>query len=143
MKSTHDKKTRIPEKKHTQEFFYQILIPVIVSGLIVIGVMILVLSASSQSPDINEKWAQIVLILMILPFIPIGLISLIGIIAIIWLIHHFQGLIPPQFSKFSKSVNFLGNSLQGLTTKTTFPIIYAKSTLAGIARLFNLAARRK
>lgn len=130
---------RESEKHHKQQFLWQILLPVLVGALIVIGIGILVIVSSGQDKDVSETWSRISLVLLILPNLLVGLIQLALLIFAIYLINKFHHFLPPQFEKLIHITNTVTWFTQKSTNNISNPIIYIKSFFAGAIRLLNLA----
>ena len=130
---------REAERKHQQQFTWQILIPILVAVLLALAIGVLSILAAGQEPEMNEKWAQIATVLLILPILLLGLILFVLIILSSQQISRLSKFLSPYLVKFSALVDRTGGIAMNISGKTIKPLIQGKSYQAGIKRLFDLA----
>lgn len=130
---------REAERKHKEQFIWQILLPILVAVLLALAIGILSILTAGQEPEMNEKWAQIATILLIVPILLLGLILFVLIILSSQQISKFTKFLSPYLVIFSTLVDRTGGIVMDISGKTVQPLIQAKSYQAGIKRLFDLA----
>lgn len=132
--------TREAERKHNEQFIWQILLPILVAVLLALAIGILSILTAGQEPEMNEKWAQIATILLILPILLLGLILFVMIILSSQQISKFTKFLSQYLVTFSTLVDRAGGIVMNISGKTVQPLVQAKSYQAGIKRLFDLAS---
>lgn len=112
------------QKAHRQEFFLQILLPIILFSLLLLGLGYLA-SASGTQNGINHTavWAHISTIFMVIILIGTG-VAILAILALViyalgWLLSKL-----PQYSFIAQLYfQLYGKKIQTLADKTTSPVI--------------------
>jgi hypothetical protein len=136
-----DKKPAIPIKntetsaKHQTQFYVQILLPVGLAALVLLGLGVLAASAGTDRPAV---WANISTIFMsiwagFLGLLILGIVSLL-IFGVAWL----SKKIPPNSYLVQFYAMLASKKLSSLSDQTAKPFVEIKSSWAGIARLFKL-----
>lgn len=129
---------REPAKLHESQHIWQILVPVLLTVLVMVGIGVLMIILSAQPTGFDEKWAQISLVFLILPSLLIGLVLLAVLILTTRLINKSHKILPAQFQKMDQWMNIVHGITFYSAHKITTPLISIKSFTAGAVRLFEL-----
>ncbi len=81
--------------RHRSQTAWQIIVPVVVAGLVMIGVIVLVWSATFRGNGDVARWAAISTIWLVLPVMLGGLLVLVALAGVAYLLGRLTGLIPP------------------------------------------------
>src|SRR5512141_1793393 len=79
---------------HRKQRVTQIILPVVVSALTLIGMIVLISFATFKSGGDVERWAAISTIWIVIPILIVGLIVLIILIGLIYLMARALGALP-------------------------------------------------
>jgi len=137
--------SRVPPKRNpetqktfTQQFYLQILLPVLLFSIILLGLGVLA-SVSGTQGGINHTavWAHISTIFMVILLFIAGLaafaILLLGIYALAWLLSRL-----PEYSYIAQLyLQLFGRHIHTLADKSISPFIMIRSVWAGILSVFN------
>jgi hypothetical protein len=74
---------------------WQVILPVVLAGLIMAGMIILVSAATFRGNGDVGRWAAISTIWLVIPVMIGGLVLLVAVAAIAYLLGRLTGLIPP------------------------------------------------
>ncbi len=80
---------------HRRQVLAQVLLPVILGALLLVGAVILIASAAFRGPADVGRWAAISTIWLVIPVMFLGVLVLAVLCAVIYLMAKFTGLIPP------------------------------------------------
>jgi predicted PurR-regulated permease PerM len=95
MKSTPQRALHPSYQLHRRQVAWQIILPIVLAGLLMIGFAILVgLSTFRGNGDVS-RWAAISTIWLVLPVMLAGLLVLVALIGLAYLLGRLAGLIPP------------------------------------------------
>jgi hypothetical protein len=95
MKSTPRPPQHSSYRIHRSQVAWQIILPIVLAGLVVIGVVILVgLSTFKGNGDVG-RWAAISTIWLVLPVMIAGLLVLVALVGVAYLLGRLAGLVPP------------------------------------------------
>jgi len=133
---------RDSEISHQRQFFWQILVPILISIIVVLILMVLTIISAGNSLDLNEKWAHISTIFLSLPVLLAGLLLLLVIIVLSVMIKKMHKGIPAYTGKLMSLMNSTNRITNITTTKALSPFIYSKAWFAGFNRLLSMAFHR-
>ncbi len=133
---------RESEKKHSSEYLWQILVPILASVLVTLVVGLLVIITTVNGLGIDVKWAHISVIFLIFPFLFIGIILFALLVFTSRLVRRFHNFLPPQFARLNMIISSVEGFTQASTKKVTQPLIDLNSFTAGVIRLLELAFHR-
>lgn len=132
---------RVSEQTHRKQFFWQILLPILLAVLAaaVIGVLA-VIASGSQENDLT-RWAMIGTILLVLPWLILSLIPFALLVMGIWLMKKWRASVLPYLATTAHFSNLLSSRASGIAHAVSSPIIHVRSAKAGLMRLFKMAFR--
>src|SRR5512140_2541351 len=81
-------------RAHRRQAAWQILVPVIVAGLLLIGAAVLVSLATFRGHGDVERWAAISTIWLVLPVMLGGLLVLVALVAVAYLLGRVASFVP-------------------------------------------------
>ena len=121
--------------KHQQQFWIQIMLPIIVGASLMIGAGVF---AASRPGDRPEVWAHISTILMIVVMFGVGIFVLgflvISIFGSDWLLKKL-----PYYSYIAQIyISYYGKKVNDLSDSSAKPVVGLRAVLAGIRKFFNL-----
>jgi hypothetical protein len=129
---------------HKKQVLWQILVPLILGFLLIIGVTVLAIFSSTSDYDLSLHWANISLIALILVATVAGLIILILLIGLIYAVSKL-GNITPTYTKMGQYYTF--SAAIGIITwadKIVQPLLVIQGLFAGSqALLARLSTRQK
>lgn len=82
-------------RAHRRQVAWQITLPVVLAGLILIGVIVLLYWGTFRANGDVDRWAAISTIWLVIPVMIGALIGLAVLIAVAYLLARLAGLIPP------------------------------------------------
>jgi hypothetical protein len=137
--------SRVPPKRnpetlkiYRQQFFLQILLPVVLFSILLLGLGILAAVSGTQG-GINHTavWAHISTIFMVIFIFIAGLVALaiaiLVIYALAWLLSRL-----PEYSYIAQLyLQLFGRNIHTLADKSTSPFILIRSLWTGMISIFN------
>lgn len=125
-------------KRHKKQRFWHIYFPMILTTLVLAAMMTLVIIAITQNPDMNSKWAS--LILMVFIVVASLFTTVIAAILIYIAIYLGKGInAAPTYTNMAKFyTNFITSKLKEYSDKLTQPIIKTAGWSQGARTLFQL-----
>lgn len=125
-----------PEQIHKEQVLLQILVPVLLGSLICLLFLTLLLTATSNSGQSIQQWAQIATMFLIGPLLILGLIFLAITILFNKLSGDLNGALPVILMRIRLKILGFNMSIQNTADKPTKPLIFLKSIFAGIKAVF-------
>jgi FtsH-binding integral membrane protein len=126
-------------RRHQRQSFWQIILPVILAGLLMLtGMVVMILSISGAKTGIVvSQWSDLSVIWLTLPmFIP-AVMVLIFTILIIYGVARLIKLVPKYAQLIQAYVKLYALRINLATNKAAAPFIGWKSILAGAGRIFS------
>jgi hypothetical protein len=80
---------------HRRQVAWQIVLPVLLAGVLVIGMAVLVSLATFGGTGDVSRWAAISTIWLVIPVLFVGLLILVALVAVSYLLGRVEGFIPP------------------------------------------------
>jgi hypothetical protein len=99
MESRHPRPTHASYRVHRRQVTWQIIAPVIVASLLIIGGTVLVGLAAARGPAAIDRWAAISTIWLLIPVLFAGLLLLVILAALAYLTGLAADFIPPYSRK--------------------------------------------
>lgn len=124
-------------KKHRKQVANQIILPVALSALLVIGLIVLVSIATFHDGGDVGRWAAISTIWIIIPIMLAGLIFLVILIGLIYLMAKALQLLPPYTGIAQEYVNKARHYIIRGADMVVKPIIALNGWLANIQAFFG------
>ncbi len=134
-----NKETSPSYKRHQQQAFWQILIPVLIVGFLVLAagvVMVLSISGTDIGIDVSQ-WADTSLIWMILPVLFFAVLMVILLLGLIYLFARLLSILPTYTALVQNYANLISARVNLLMHKLTSPIITVESRKAGMHAFFE------
>jgi len=134
---TKEKRTpKRPEQLHKEQVLLQILVPVLLGSIICLLSLVLLLTATSNSGQTLQQWAQIATMFLIGPLLLCGLIFLAITILFNKLSGDLNGALPVILLRIRLKILGFNMSIQNAAQQPTRPLIFLKSIFAGIKAVF-------
>ena len=127
-----------PGQLHSRQLWLQILLPLAVFLVIAITLGVLSALKAGSSPEVNQVWSSISIILLMLPYFLIGALLLVLVILLIAVLTRAPRGISQNMGILAYYINKLKNTNQVINLKAAQPIISVKAARAGAARLIQL-----
>jgi len=130
---------RDSEIRHQKQFWWQIMLPILIALIIVLVILVMTVMAMDKTPEINENWANISTIFLSLPAILLSLITLGIVILLAWLIRKLYKFIPPYSGVATNAVKKVNLFADKSTEKILIPFVKGSAYLAGFKKLLSMA----
>lgn len=128
-----------PEKRHRNQVFTRIVLPVALSVLLIAGLGVFIILVSKQDPGISQTWAHITLTMMMIPIILLNLVLLTFLILAIFGISGANRGVAVYLKRFRQWTEQLNSRAQNIISKPAEPIIRVRSLFySGKVLLNNL-----
>ncbi len=95
MKATPYRPRHASYMRHRRQVAWQIIVPVVFAGLLLIGLSVLVWSATFRGNGDVSRWAAISTIWLVIPVMFAGLLVLVALVGFAYLLGRIAGFIPP------------------------------------------------
>lgn len=131
--------TRPSYKRHQRQTFWQILIPILIVGFLVLAagvVMVLSISGTDIGVDASQ-WADTSLIWMILPVLFFAVLMVILLLGLIYLFARLLSILPTYAALVQNYAKLISARVNHLMHKLTSPIITVESRKAGMHAFFE------
>lgn len=134
-----DKKDRPSYRRHKRQTFWQVLLPVLLSALLVLaGLVFLILTATQGDPAGQlSGWADTSLIWLLLPVMGLGLIGILLLGGLIYLLAQLLKILPTHTALVQQYFALGEGWVKGITARALHPVISAKSALAGAGQFLK------
>lgn len=117
--------------KHRRQFFWQILLPVILAALLVIAVAVMVSLPGGPAGEKTGQWAAVSTVLLIMPLIISIFFSLIFTVLMIYLLSRIQRITPVYSRLIGLYVQIISVRVGNLLNRTTEPVFKVQGWLSG------------
>lgn len=124
------------DREHRQQELWQIIVPLLVSALIVIGLGILVGNHFNNQADI-QKWSSAALIWLTAPALILSILLLVTLIGIIFLVTKLLDILPPYAKIAEHAIDQGKMKIESVTNAAVEPILRLNTYLAGLRALFK------
>lgn len=118
------------------------LLPVILAGLVLIGLVVLIVRATFGGGGDVTRWAAISTIWMVIPALLLGIVFLAILFAVIYLVTKLSGLVPP----YSYQIQRFANRFEGTTRRGAAmirrPVLAVREVGAFVRSRFSRARER-
>ena len=119
---------------HRRETFWQITFPLIIGGLVILGLAVWAVVTAAGGGNVNHA-ASASLIFMIIPTMFMALIVLVILAGLAYLVIEINRGLPPVMRKIQDFFVRVREGARTLSDKLVEPILRAQSGIAGIKRL--------
>jgi uncharacterized BrkB/YihY/UPF0761 family membrane protein len=129
-----DDRDRPSYRKHRQQRFWQIIVPIGAGILLVVAVMTLtILTATRGDPGAQiSGWADTSMIWLILPILLVAVVIVLLLIAMIYLLAKTLKVLPVYTGIVQQYAALAAEKVKQISNRLTAPIINIRSSLAGI-----------
>jgi uncharacterized protein involved in cysteine biosynthesis len=139
MTDTKKFEKRDSEIRHHKQFWWQIMLPILIALIIVLVILVMTVLAMDKTPEINENWANISAIFLSLPAILLSLAILGIVILFAWLIRKLYKFIPPYSGMAANSMKKVNQFTNNSTEKILIPFVKGSAYMAGFKKLLSMA----
>lgn len=142
MENSNAKNGLTPEQKHQRQFLLEILLPLLLLLIVVVGLTVLAIMLTGSNGSILSQWADISLILLVLPVMLFVLIA----VALVILLSYFMGKwnrsLPPLLFLARTKVDEAATKVQKIIAAPVKPVVFTQSLIAGIKQFFTSLFKR-
>lgn len=129
---------KTPQQLHNRQLWLQVLLPLGVFLAIAITLGVLSALNAGSSPEVNQVWSSISIILLMLPYFLIGALLLVLLVLTIYLLTRAPHGITQNMGIIAYYINKLKHTNQSVNQKAAQPFISVRAARAGAARLIQL-----
>ena len=129
----------IAHLRHRKEVLWQITLPVLIFGLILLVFSVL---AVTLTPNEASRWADISLIWLITPVMVITLISLVMLVASIYAVIKIIQVLPVYTFRLQNGLMLMRTRFRDIANRSVEPILRIHSLSAGINSFFRQISGR-
>jgi hypothetical protein len=126
-------------RRHKRQTFWQVLLPVLLSALLVLaGLVFLILTATQGDPAGQlSGWADTSLIWLLLPVMGLGLIGILLLGGLIYLLARLLKILPTYTALVQQYFAIGEGWVKGIAARALHPVISAKSAQAGAGQFLK------
>ena len=136
-------KAKIPQpvhesyKRHRRELAWQIIFPVALTALLMVGLIVLInIATFNQSGDVS-RWAAISTIWIVIPVMIAGLVLLALIVALVYLMKRLLDITPRYTGIAQDYVHKAAGYIKRGTEMAIKPVLFVDSIGASIRKFFG------
>lgn len=122
-------------QKHRREFIWQILMPVILAGVLVLGAGVLMVLTTTFSASRTSHWAAISLIWLIAPLLFVVLLFVVLNIGLIYLMSRLLKILPPYLRTGQLYAQIMTLRVKGFCDRLARPFVRWGGWAAGFRTL--------
>lgn len=142
MENSNAKNGLTPEQKHQRQFLLEILLPLLLLLIAVVGLTVLAIMLTGSNGSILSQWADISLILLVLPVMLFVLIAVALVILLSYLMGKWNRSLPPLLFLARTKVDEAATKVQKIITAPVKPVVFTQSLIAGIKQFFTSLFKR-
>ena len=124
-------------KQHRKQLVSQIILPVVISALLIIGLIVLVNVATFRDNGDVGRWAAISTIWIVIPMMVAGLIFFIILGGIVYLLKYLLNIAPIYTGQAQDFVYKIFGYITRAADAAAKPVIFIDGISASIERLFG------
>ena len=124
-------------KQHRKQLVSQIILPVVISALFIVGLIVLVNVATFRDNGDVGRWAAISTIWIVIPIMVAGLIFLIILGGIVYLLKYLLNIAPVYTGQAQDFVYKIAGYIRRLADAIVKPVIVIDGVGASINRLLG------
>lgn len=124
-------------QQHRREVFWQITVPIVVGGVLLLAVALGAVAAAVQGVGEINRWSHISLILLIVPTMFVGLILMIVMAAMIYLLTLLLARMPYFASRLQNIFALLGIRAEKASLTSVEPFMRLSSFSASLRALLR------
>ena len=122
-------------KRHRKELAWQIIVPVVLSAILIVGVIVLVNVATFRDNGDVGRWAAISTIWIVIPIMVAGLIFLIILGGIVYLLKYLLQIAPTYTGQAQDFVHKIARYIERVADAIVKPVIALDVIGASMKRL--------
>ena len=122
-------------KRHRKELAWQIIVPVVLSAILIVGVIVLVNVATFRDNGDVGRWAAISTIWIVIPIMVAGLIFLIILGGIVYLLKYLLQIAPTYTGQAQDFVHKIARYIERIADAIVKPVIALDGIGASMKRL--------
>lgn len=122
-------------KRHRKELAWQIIVPVVLSAILIVGMIVLVNVATFRDNGDVGRWAAISTIWIVIPIMVAGLIFLIILGGIIYLLKYLLQVAPTYTGQAQDFVHKIARYIERVADAIVKPVIALDGIGASMKRL--------
>ena len=122
-------------KRHRKELAWQIIVPVVLSAILIVGVIVLVNVATFRDNGDVGRWAAISTIWIVVPIMVAGLIFLIILGGIVYLLKYLLQIAPTYTGQAQDFVHKIARYIERIADAIVKPVIALDGIGASMKRL--------
>lgn len=122
-------------KRHRKELAWQIILPVVLSAILIVGMIVLVNVATFRDNGDVGRWAAISTIWIVIPIMVAGLIFLIILGGIVYLLKYLLQIAPTYTGQAQDFVHKIARYIERVADAIVKPVIALDGIGASIKRL--------
>ncbi len=142
MENSNAKNGLTPEQKHQRQFLLEILLPLLLLLIVVVGLTVLAIMLTGSNGSILSQWADISLILLVLPVMLFVLIAVALVILLSYLMGKWNRSLPPLLFLARTKVDEAATKVQKIIAAPVKPVVFTQSLIAGIKQFFTSLFKR-
>jgi hypothetical protein len=124
------------DQEHRHQVLWQIIVPLMVGALIVVGLGFLVGTHFNTPVDV-QKWSSVALIWLLVPVFIMAFFLLITIIGMIYLVGKLLGILPPYAKIAQHAINQGKLKVEAGADAAVEPVLRLSTIWAGLRALFK------
>ncbi len=134
-----NKKDRPSYRQHQRQIFWQVLLPVLLSALLVLASLVLLILTAAQGDPAGQLsgWADTSLIWLLLPVLGLGLIGILLLGGLIYLLARLLKTLPTYTALVQQNFAIGEGWVKGIAARALHPVLTAKSYQAGAGQFFK------
>ncbi len=129
--------------RHRKQVAWQILMPLVVSGILILAVAVITALLAGSHPAETSAWSSVSLVLLLIPVIFGFGISIILVLAGIFLLAKSLNILPFYTRMIYLYLSRLEINIQVLSDRLTSPVLTSRSWFAGWKMFWNRLRIRK
>jgi hypothetical protein len=137
MKAIIHKPVHESYQRHRKQLISQIILPVVISSILIVGLIVLVNVATFRDNGDVGRWAAISTIWIVIPMMVAGLIFLIILGGIVYLLKYLLNLTPIYTGQAQNFVYKIFGYIKRASDAAVKPVIYIDGVGASIERFLG------
>lgn len=124
-------------KRYRKELAWQIILPVVLSAILIVGLIVLVNVATFRDNGDVGRWAAISTIWIVIPVMVAGLIFFIILGGIVYLLKYLLNIAPIYTGQAQDFVHKIAGYIKRMADATVKPVFFVDGIGASINRLLG------
>lgn len=124
-------------KRHRKQLVWQIILPVVLSALLIVGLIVLIYFATFQNNGDVGRWAAISTIWIVIPIMIAGLVLLIILGGLVYLLKYLLQITPTYTGLAQDFIHKIAIRIRLAADASVKPVIFLDGIGASINRLLG------